>query len=380
MDQHREKKYLPIEHKGMRKLRILVAPLDWGLGHATRCIPVIKELLGQECDVWLAGEGSQQNLLQQEFPNLPFLALDGYKIKYSRSSIGMMGRIFLQINNILKAIKRENAWLKKQVEEYEFDAVISDNRYGLYYPSIPCIFITHQLQIKSPLGKLTEKILQKWNYRFINRFAECWVPDEERGNSLAGELSQPEKKPAVPVKYIGSLSRFNRLKTVEKKGHLLIILSGPEPQRSILENKIIDEVSQYNGTATVVRGLPDSSFFIPSTNMIRFYNHLPAEDMGKEMGQAEYVISRCGYSTVMDLVQLQKKSILIPTPGQTEQEYLANYLSRKQIICSIPQKGFSLTAALQKAAQTSYKFPSVSNESKLERIIAEFVQTFTGSK
>jgi predicted glycosyltransferase len=114
--------------------------------------------------------------------------------------------------------------------------------------------------------------------------------------------------------------------------------------------------------------------------MIKFYNHLPAEDMGKEMGQAEYVISRCGYSTVMDLVQLQKKSILIPTPGQTEQEYLANYLSRKQIICSIPQKGFSLTIALQKAAQTSYKFPSVSNENKLERIIAEFIQTFAESK
>jgi UDP-N-acetylglucosamine transferase subunit ALG13 len=134
----------------------------------------------------------------------------------------------------------------------------------------------------------------------------------------------------------------------EKKDHLLIVLSGPEPQRSILENKIIEEVSQYNGTATIVRGLPDSSLFIPSTNMIRFYNHLSIGDFEKEVSRAEYVISRCGYSTVMDLVQLQKKSILIPTPGQTEQEYLARYLSQRKIICSISQKEFSLTGCITK--------------------------------
>ena len=380
MDQHREKKYLPIGQEGMRKPRILVAPLDWGLGHATRCIPIIKELLRQGCEVWLAGDGPQQKLLQQEFPELFFLSLNGYKVKYARSSIGMVLSIIRQTNNILKAIKNENAWLKEQVKEYEFDAVISDNRYGLYHLSIPCIFITHQLNIKSPLGKWTEKILQKRNYRFINRFTECWVPDEEGENNLAGELSHPEKKPGIPIKYIGALSRFSPKKNGVKKDHLLIILSGPEPQRSILENKIIVEVSQYNGTATVVRGLPAASLFIPSTNMIRFYNHLSAEDLGKEMEQAEYVISRCGYSTVMDLVLLQKKSILIPTPGQTEQEYLADYLSQKQIVCSIPQKGFSLTSALQKAGQISYKLLPISNENKLVNIIAEFIQNLAGSK
>lgn len=387
MDQHRENKYLPTEQEGMRKLRILVAPLDWGLGHATRCIPIIKELLKQECEVWLAGEGHQQQLLQQEFPELSFLGLSGYKIKYSGSAMGMVAGIIRQTKNILSAIKKENTWLKEQVKEYEFDAVISDNRYGLYHSSVPCVFITHQLYIKSPLWKWTEKILQKWNYRFINRFNECWVPDlpagkacEEGEINLAGELSHPEKKPVIPIKYTGVLSRFSFIKSDVKKNHLLIVLSGPEPQRSILENKIITEVSQYNGTATVVRGLPASLSFIPSSNMIRFYNHISAEELEKEMGQAEFVISRCGYSTVMDLVRLQKKSILIPTPGQTEQEYLAVYLSRKQIVCSIPQKGFSLAAALQKAAQTSYKLPPANNENKLERIIKEFILSFAESK
>ncbi len=380
MEQHWEKKHLPSEQETMRKLRILVAPLDWGLGHTTRCIPVIKELLRQECDIWLAGEGSQQKLLQQEFPGLPFLELSGYKINYSATAFGLPIKILLQLSKILKAIKKENIWLKEKIKEYEFDAVISDNRYGLYHTSIPSIIITHQLKIKSPLGKWTERVLQRENYRLINRFTECWVPDEEIGNDLAGELSHPEKKPNCPIKYIGALSRFGNKTSAGKKDHLLIVLSGPEPQRSILENKIIDEVSQYNGTATVVRGLPASSLLIPSTNMIRFYNHLSAEDLEKETEKAEYVIGRCGYSTVMDLIQLQKKSILIPTPGQTEQEYLAHYLSEKKIIFSISQKEFSLTTALQKASKVSYKLPPAGNNYKLKEIIAEFVQSILISK
>jgi len=165
-----------------------------------------------------------------------------------------------------------------------------------------------------------------------------------------------------------------------KKDHLLIIISGPEPQRSILENKIITEISHYNGTATIVRGLPAVVSIIPSTNMIKFYNHLSTEAMNKEMKQAAYVISRCGYSTVMDLIQLQKKSILIPTPGQTEQQYLAGYLSQKQLACCIPQKEFSLAHALQKARLFLYQLPLMDNENTREKIIAEFISSLAASK
>jgi len=378
MDQLLKEKYLPSAQTGLRKPRILVAPLDWGLGHATRCIPLIRQLLEQGVDVWLAGEGPQKELLQQEFPNLPFLQLDGYRVKYARSAAGLLFSIFRQTHKILTAIKKENAWLKKQVKEYGFDAVISDNRYGLYHSTIPCIFITHQLMIKSLLGKWTEKFLQKRNYRYINRFAECWVPDEAGENNLAGELSHPVKKPDIPVKYIGLLSRFDSFPPPVggdggKKDHLLVVLSGPEPQRSILENKIIKEIGHYNGTATVVRGLPTSVSVIPSGNMIRFYNHLSADDLNKEMQQAEYVISRCGYSTVMDLVKLQKKNILIPTPGQTEQEYLAGYLLQKKIVFCVAQQNFSPTKSLQKARQFSYHFPSFYSEHSLHQIISKFI-------
>lgn len=357
------------------KPRILVAPLDWGLGHATRCIPVIRELLAQGAGVWLAAEKAQEQLLKTEFPELPFLHLPGYRIYYSKTGAGLLWKMIQQGPKIRRAIQHEHDWLKKKVKEYGFDAVISDNRYGLYHSSVPCIFITHQLTIKSPFGVWTEKILRKKNYRYINRFTECWVPDSAGENNLAGILSNPRIKPGLPVRYIGLLSRFEKKEIAEIKNHLLIILSGPEPQRSILENKIIKEISHYNGTAAIVRGLPGETLLIPSTNMIKFYNHLPAAELNREMLKADYIISRSGYSTVMDIVTLKKKSILIPTPGQTEQEYLASHLLQKNIACFVLQKKFSLEDALQKAKQFIYHIPALSSESPLKQVIARILSS-----
>ena len=334
--------------------KLLVAPLDWGLGHATRCVPVIRDLLNQGSEVWLAGEGAQEKLLREEFSSLPFLPLKGYRVKYGKT--GLTGRLLLQIPSILQSVKEENSWLKEQVSKYKFDAVISDNRYGLYHKAIFSVFITHQLCIKSALGKWSEKLLQKWNYKLIDRFNECWIPDEQGKDNLAGELSHPATLPAIPVKYIGGLSRFEKNETREIKDHLLIILSGPEPQRTILENKIIDEVVNYNGTATIVRGLPVEKNIIPSTNTIHFHNHLSSEEMNNQAMKAEFIIGRSGYSTVMDIAALQKKSILIPTPGQTEQEYLADHLKKKQFAFCIKQNDLSLLKNIEEAGRFEYRF------------------------
>ena len=342
--------------KMRRKYRILVVPLDWGLGHATRCIPIIKELLANGCEVWLAGEEMQEALLRVEFPDLPFLPLFGYRIRYSRMSQGFLLRMIFQVPKIISTIRKEHNWLKKIVRIHKIDAVISDNRFGLYHSRIPSIFITHQLGIKSSLGKWNERILQRWNYKYINHFLECWIPDFPGEDNLAGELSHPLIKPALPVKYVGALSRFEKKESKEIKDHLLFILSGPEPQRTILENKIINQVSHYPGTATIVRGLPTSVSIIPSTNMIKFYNHLPAKELNDEIQKAEWIVSRCGYSTVMDLVKLEKKMIMIPTPGQTEQEYLAKHLQQKQIAFTVEQKEFSLNIVLGKAKDFNYIF------------------------
>jgi len=332
--------------------KLLVAPLDWGLGHATRCVPVIRELVNNNCEVWLAGEGAQEKLLREEFSSLPFLPLKGYRIKYAKA--GQTGKLLLQIPSILRSIKEENKWLKEQIIKHGFDAVISDNRYGLHHEKIFSILITHQLCIKSSLGKWSERFLQKWNYKLIERFNECWIPDEESENNLAGELSHPGKLPAVPIKYIGPQSRFKKNNDEEIKGHLLIILSGPEPQRTILENKIIDQVVNYNGSATIVRGLPTEKNIIPSTNTIHFYNHLASEELNNEAMKAEFVISRSGYSTVMDMAALQKKCIFIPTPGQTEQEYLASYLIKKGFAFSVKQNNLSLLKNIEEAGRFKY--------------------------
>jgi UDP-N-acetylglucosamine transferase subunit ALG13 len=337
--------------------KLLVAPLDWGLGHATRCVPVIRDLLNNNCEVWLAGEGAQEKLLREEFPSLAFLPLKGYRIKYAKN--GLTGKILLQIPSILRSVKEENKWLKEQVSKFGFEAVISDNRFGLHHEKIFSVFITHQLYIKSSLGKWSEKIVQQWNYKFINRFHECWVPDEKGENNLAGELSHPAKLPKVPVKYIGTLSRLSSSSPLEDgtiKGHLLIILSGPEPQRTILENKVVDQIVNYPATATIVRGLPGEKNIIPSTNTIHFYNHLSSEELNNEAMKAEFIISRSGYSTVMDIAALRKKSILIPTPGQTEQEYLADHLMKKKFSFCVKQNNFSLLENIQEAKRFEYRF------------------------
>ena len=211
--------------KKVNSPRILVAPLDWGLGHATRCIPVIYELLKQGSEVWLAGEGAQEILLKQEFPGLPFLPLKGYRVRYSGSGAGLFRAIFFQVPGILKTIKKENEWLKKVVNEYQFDAIIADNRFGLYHSSIVSVFITHQLRIKTPMGKWSEYLMQKMNYRYINRFTECWIPDEE--NKLAGELSHPAVMPAIPSYYVGVLSRLKKIIQEREKDIYLFLYQAP---------------------------------------------------------------------------------------------------------------------------------------------------------
>ena len=216
-------------------------------------------------------------------------------------------------------------------------------------------------------------LVRNINYAYIRKFNACWIPDEKNENNLAGKLSHPKRFPKPPVQYLGPLSRFHYTGIEQQKNHILVVLSGPEPQRSILENIIVQKISQHNGTATVVRGLLTASNFIPSTNNIKFHNHLPAEELNAEMEKAEFVISRSGYSTVMDIARLNKKSILIPTPGQTEQEYIGKYLSASGKVLCIEQKNFALLDAIEKAKNFSYTpFPEY-NDVHFKKTIKDFV-------
>ncbi len=350
---------------------MLIAPLDWGLGHATRCIPVIRHLQQQQVDVIVAAEGKIALILSEAFPGITILPLKGYRIQYSRNKRFFSFKILLQLPKILYSIRRERKWLESVIEQYQISGVISDNRFGLYSNKIPCIFITHQLQIQSGSGFL-DSVIQKLNYGFINRFTECWVPDVEGNNNFAGDLSHPGLLPSVPVKYLGILSRFKKLNQPVKYA-AAIIISGPEPQRSIFEKIILEQLNGFEKQVVVVRGLPDEKNPMKTENSnLTIFNHLNADELSQIMQQSQVVIARSGYSTVMDLMATGTKSILIPTPGQTEQEYLAQYLSKKQLCIHVSQDAFLLSEALSLALSFEYNFPekASTNESVIREWIA----------
>ncbi len=328
-------------------IKILVAPLDWGLGHATRCIPIIYTLLESGATVLIAGDAATEHLLKKEFPTLQFLHLRGYHVTYSQNKQQFLWKLLRQIPRIRKSIQYEQQWLDKVVKDHKIDAVISDNRFGLHHPGIASIYITHQLTIETGI-KWLNPFTQKIHYRFINRFNRCWVPDAAGTVNLAGRLSHPVKLPLVPVQYLGSLSRF--IKTEEtKKIPLLVILSGPEPHRSIFENIILDEVRHHKIEVVLVRGLPMEQV-TPEAANVTFYNHLPGEALCKLILQSDMVLARAGYSTIMDLAKLQQKAILVPTPCQGEQEYLAKYLDSLGMFYTCIQQQFNLPAVLDEAA------------------------------
>lgn len=354
---------------------ILVTPMDWGLGHATRCIPIITSLLSQNCSVIIAASGPGGILLQKEFPGLLCLEPKGYDIRYSRKKSWLLLTLFAQVPKLISTIYSENRWLKKIVKQYSINAVISDNRMGMFHQSIPCIYLTHQLKIKTG-SRFTDWITQKIHYWFINKFSECWVPDVSIGNDLAGELSHPAGMPHIPVKYMGPLSRFKNY-PAEKKYDVAFVLSGPEPQRTIFENLILKDIGSFNKRAVLVRGIlnPDSVKEAGSS-LLEIHNDLSQENLNRVILESEYFIGRSGYSTIMDLVKLHKKALLVPTPWQTEQEYLAEYLSERKIFCSVVQEDFFLPAALEALNEFSFSIPAV-KENDFELVLEDFLTSLS---
>ena len=342
--------------------KVLIAPLDWGLGHTTRCVPLIQSLKQAQCHVYVAGNPTALKLLQQEVTGVEYLPLEGYNIRYS-SKRRLAWKILKQTPKILRAIYKEHRWLKNVVTTHQIDIVFSDNRYGLYHKEATSIFITHQLRIKAPFSWL-EGVIQKINYRFINRFDACWVPDYAGKLNIAGVLSHPEQLPAVRVQYIGPLSRLEVNYNIPSstRYHWLVLLSGPEPQRSILERLMLQAINAVQHPVLLVRGLPLASTEIEVPPHCTVINHLPAKDLQALFKQSEYIISRSGYTTIMEILALQKKSILIPTPGQTEQEYLAKHLMHQHWCYSFEQQE-DVAYHLQQARSFSYQLPQLPGNS-----------------
>jgi hypothetical protein len=320
----------------------------------------------------LAGEDKTAVLLQKEFPGLTLLPLKGYRVNYAASGWKLPLTMAAQIPDILAAIDDENQWLEDRIREYNINAVISDNRYGLFNEAIPSVFITHQLSIKTPFGNLGNRALERLNFEQIENFSSCWVPDHAGQENLAGDLSHPGRHLSIPIRYIGPLSRFNRKETATDQT-VLLLLSGPEPQRTILEELMLDQLKTFVQPVVLVRGLPGMDDLPVVPAHVQVHNHLPAAELQELMASASLVISRCGYSTVMDLAAMQKKSILIPTPGQTEQEYLSRHLMEKSFALCIPQSKFRLRNAIELAGHFNYRLIAPASSRLLELAVKELV-------
>lgn len=365
---------------------MLIAPLDWGLGHATRCIPIIKELIHQQVQVIIAASGLQKNLLREEFPFLEFIEIPGYEIRYKRGFL-LKWALVMKIPAILKKIKKENKWLEGVLEDRKIDAVISDNRYGLFHKTSYCVFITHQLYIDSgwrsqefaggwpsAVGRWVDDMILRWNYRLIGKFSVCWVPDLPGSLSLAGKLSHPAFLPLIPVKYIGIQSRFKKEEKKITPNSLLILISGPEPQRTEFENMFLVQLVGVACQTVLVRGLPGSQLSIPFVREgLKIYNHLLAEEMNELLNSSEYIVARSGYSTIMDLVNKKRNAILVPTPGQTEQEYLGCYMHEKKWMFSVPQRNFNIENVLKEFKKADLATPEIP-VSLLSNTIQEFLE------
>ncbi len=359
-----------------RVKHVLFTVLDWGLGHATRSIPIIESLLRQGTKVSLAGEGNSLVLLKNTFPNLNFYDLKGIQIVYPKDS-SLAFEMMRQVSTIMKSIKREHEQVQQLVELLNPDAIISDSRFGAYSPHVKSVFITHQIGIKSSiLPFLVEPFLYWMNKNYIKKFDLCWIPDFEVENNLSGSLSHNEKfNRDFNLAYIGPLSRFqsNNLKSTSRlKSLIVVLLSGPEPQRSIFEQKCIDELKKINRSAIIVRGKPNenSSF---QDGKILLLSHMLAEDLKALLLDAETIVCRSGYSSMMDLAAIGKNAIVVPTPGQTEQEYLAIKLDEEKRMVYQKQQSFNIILGMEELKNC--KPFLIENNSNLDLRISNFLES-----
>lgn len=322
--------------------KIFVVVLDWGIGHATRMIPIIKDLVDLNQKVLIGSAGSGLILLQESFPDLPFVKLPAYNIRYP--STNMVWNIAIQLPKIAWTILKEYLLTQKIIQQQEIKILISDNRFGCFSKKCHSVFLTHQLYLKMPF-KWLEAPANFFNSFFIRRFDNCWVPDWATFPNLSGALSHP--KPNEKTFYIGPLSRLACQIPTKEKVNIAAILSGPEPQKSKLKERLIESLKKMGVKATLILGEPESdrtAFQIGNLKVIPFLN---SAGICQVIASSDLVICRSGYSSLMDLVHLNKQALIIPTPGQTEQIYLAEWCQENHLFLSQTQDNLDIETALQ---------------------------------
>ena len=293
-------------------------------------------------EVFLASDGVALALLEKEFPKLPSFVLPAYKITYAKKGKHFKGKLLWDSPKVLKAMAAERKAAKQLIKELQLDAIISDNRLGVYSKKVPCIFITHQLNV---LSGNTTWLSSKLHQKIIKKYTVCWVPDVADKPNLTGKLGHP-KNSKLDIVYLGPISRLLKA-NVPKKYDLMVLLSGPEPQRTLLEEKLLEELQTYKGDILFVKGKIGERQIIQqkiqANGKLTLINYMQSKNLETAINASELVLCRSGYTTVMDLAKLGKKAFFIPTPGQYEQVYLDKRLDKKGIVPYCKQKEFQLS-------------------------------------
>jgi len=340
----------------------LIAILNWGLGHATRCIPIIEYLLQHQQKVIIASDGLSLNFLKDAYPTLTFETLPAYNIYYPKFG-SMVFAMFKQYFHLKKIISQSNSVVEHLVQKYGVDYIISDNRYGCFNKTVHSIFITHQTNIQLPkIFSFLSGFANRQNHNYINNFDELWIPDFEN-HLLSGKLSTDLHLLKTKIELIGPLSRLTQ-SNKSTTYFCTVILSGPEPQRSVLEQKIINQSKLLNEKIVLVRGTNKTlkEQFPQNLEIIDIAN---SQEINELLLNSKHIICRSGYSSIMDLVALQQPAFLIPTPGQTEQEYLAKHLSEQQFFISCPQSIFNLKKAIEALEKFNSDLKKINFENEL---------------
>ncbi len=326
---------------------VIVAPLHWGLGHATRCIPIIKLLIENKYTPVIASDGAALELLLKEFPELDFLALPSYNIEYAKN---LRWSLIFQVPKILKAAREERRVIAAYIQKNRIVGIISDNRFGVRSTEVPSVYLTHQIHV---LSGIFTGITSKIHQHLIKKFDECWVPDSSEGFTFSGKLSKTGQR-GINAKRIGILSRFQKeVKPIDID--VLLVLSGPEPHRTALELKLIHEFETYPGKIVLVQGVLSKKQTIFRKGNIQIYNYMLSKELQDTMNGTALIICRSGYSSILDLAKLNKKAFFIPTPDQSEQEYLARYLELEKWAPYSEQKDFNAEMILNIKEYTGFK-------------------------
>lgn len=329
----------------------MICPLDWGLGHATRLVPIIKLFIDKGANVIIGADNAPLEFLKQRFDNCSFVKLPGFEPSYPKGK-NMAAKMAMQFPEMKRQAKKAHKLLQQIIDEKKIDVVVSDNRYELFSDKAHTIFITHQLNVQSSgFQKLFSPFI-KWQINnYLKKYDELWIPDFENEPKLSGRLSQFKELPVEDYSFIGPLSRFDiqDVKPQEKRYDLLIILSGPEPQRTVFEQKLEKQLSGKKFKVAFLLGQPSGQETKTKQNITKI-PHLNDRDFANIIMSSDLIVSRPGYSTLMDLVVFGKNAIFVPTPGQTEQEYLAKTLKEKANYYFQEQDKLDIEKAIEESA------------------------------